>query len=121
VKNSLLPLLAITGLGVAATGLAGPARADSWEPTPPITQYTGPSSSTEKADVVVNRLQSSNYRVILNKVGAAPLSQCNVTSIGAGAPVTTPVTGGAKSIVQQVLYTTVFVTADCTNLPKSGS
>ena len=112
-----MSLIGIAGLGAAATSLAGSAGADYWEPTPPISPYTGAAepATTDTAATVVGNLQASNYRVILNKFGSAPLSQCTVTSINPGGTVTTPVTAGAKSIGNQVLYTTVFVTADCTH------
>ena len=114
--RSVAHLICLAGSVAVATTLAAPALADSWEPTPPISPFSGSQTSTEKADAVVNRLQSSNYRVILNRIGAAPLSQCNVLSITPGQPITTPVTAGAKSINQQVLFTTVYVTADCSQL-----
>jgi hypothetical protein len=113
VKHSLVVLITITGLGAAATGLAGLARADSWEPPPPPA-FTGPGTTNDKADVVINRLQGNNYKVILNKFGAAPLSACTVLSITSGQPQWTPTTIGAKSIGQTAMFTTVFVTADCT-------
>ena len=126
--RSVAYLACLAGSLAVATVLAAPALADSWEPTPPISPFTGSSTSTEKADAVVNRLQSSNYKVILNRIGSAPLNQCNVLSITPGQQITTPVTGGARSINQQVLFTTVYVTADCSQLatpvptsPQSGS
>jgi hypothetical protein len=48
------------------------------------------------------------HRVILNKIGAAPLDQCAVTSVTPGQKITTLITGGAKSITDQVLFTTVL-------------
>jgi hypothetical protein len=113
-KDPALSIIVAAGLAAAAAGLAGPARADSWEPTPPTTPFPGSAPSTDKADVVVNNLKASNYRVILNKIGTASLNKCTVTSVTPGQQVITPVTGGAKSIIQQVLFTTVYVTADCT-------
>ena len=107
-------------MGVAAAALAGPARADSWEPNPPA-PFTGPGTTNDKADVVVGRLQGNNYKVILNRYGAAPLSQCTVTSITGGQPQWTPTTAGAKTITQTAQFTTVFVTADCTTPTTSPS
>jgi hypothetical protein len=119
--RSVARMIALIGSLAAAPALAVPAHADSWEPTPPTVPYSGIASSTEKADAVVGRFQSSNYRVILNKIGTAPLDQCTVTSIAPGQAITTPVTGGAKAINQQVLFTTVYVTADCTKPASSAS
>ena len=119
-KHSSVVLIAITGLGAAATGLAGLARADSWEPNPPA-PYTGSGTTVDKADVVVSNLQGNNYKVILNKYGTAPLSACTVTSISAGQPQWTPTTAGAKTINQTAMFTTVFVTADCTTPITSPS
>jgi hypothetical protein len=116
VLGNIARLVCLTGSFAVATAVAAPALADSWEPTPPTTPFSGSSTSTEKANAVVNRLQSSNYKVILNKIGAAPLDQCTVLSITPGQQVTGPVTAGAKSINQQVLFTTVYVTADCSKL-----
>jgi hypothetical protein len=85
-----LSILGAVGLCVAAAGLAGPARAD------------------DSAAVQVNNLESSGYKVILNKIGAAPLDQCIVTSVVPGGAITTPVTAGEGSLTDQVEYTTVF-------------
>ena len=120
VKHSLVVLITITGLGAAATGLAGLARADSWEPPPPA-PFTGPGTTNDKADVLVSRLQGNNYKVILNRYGTAPLSACTVTSITSGQPQWTPTTAGAKTITQTAMFTTVFVTADCTTPITSPS
>jgi hypothetical protein len=114
VKVLAIPVMVAAGLAAAAAGLAGSAGADSWEPTPPTSPFPGSAPSTDKADVVVNNLKSSNYRVILNKIGTASLDKCTVTSVTPGQAIITPVTGGAKGITQQVLFTTVYVTADCT-------
>jgi hypothetical protein len=112
-----MSFIAIAGLGAVVTSLAGSAGADAWEPTPPISPYSGSAApaTADTAATVVGNLQASNYRVILNKFGNAPLSQCLVTAIQPGTAVTTPVTAGAKSISNQVLFTTVYVTADCTH------
>ena len=112
-KHSLVVLITITGLGAAATGLAGLACADSWEPTPPA-PFTGTGTTVDKANVVISNLQGSNYKVILNKFGTAPLNTCTVIGITGGQPQWTPTTAGAKTINQTAMFTTVFVTADCT-------
>ena len=109
------PLVMVaSGLAASAVVVAGAASADSWEPTPPTTPFPGAGSSPDTADALISRLQGNGYKVMLNKVGAAPLDQCKVTSVTPGQQVTTPVTGGGGGINQQVLFTTVYVTADCT-------
>jgi hypothetical protein len=113
-------LAAAAGALTAATGgVAGPARADTWETTPPTTPFSGstPNPAGETADVVVSRLQGSGYRVILNRIGNASLDQCNVTGVTPGQQVVTPVTAGAKALTWQVQFTTVYVTADCSTPP----
>jgi hypothetical protein len=109
-----------TGM-VAAAGLATPARADYWEPTPPTVPFSGSTPSSDNAQTVVNNLRSNGYKVILNRFGTASLDQCTVTPVTPGQKVTTPVTAGAKGITDQVLFTTVYVTADCTTPKKPGS
>ncbi|MBV9515150.1 MAG: hypothetical protein JO280_14095 [Mycobacteriaceae bacterium] len=108
---------AVTAAGAAmtSTGVVGSAGADTWETTPPTTPYAPGSAPSDKADVVVKNLQSAGYRVILNKVGAAPLDNCTVTSVNPGTQITQLVTAGARGMQNQVLYTTVYVTADCTS------
>ena len=73
------------------------------------------SDPTDSAQAVVNNFRSSGYKVILNRIGSLSLDQCTVTSVSPGQAITTPVTAGAKSINQQVVFTTVYVTADCTH------
>jgi hypothetical protein len=114
VKFAVLSIIGFAGLGAVATGLAGSALADSWEPNPPP-PFAGSGTSPDKADVVLSRLVGNNYKVMLNKFGSAPLSQCTVTSITPGQPQWTPTTAGAKTISQTAMFTTVFVTVDCTN------
>jgi hypothetical protein len=113
-KHFAALVIVVGGLAASAARTAGAANADSWEPTPPTTPFPGSAPSPDTADAVITRLQNNAYKVILNKVGAAPLDQCKVTSVTPGQQVTTPVTGGGGGINQQVLFTTVYVTADCT-------
>jgi hypothetical protein len=102
------------GLLAATVALAGPARADTWEPTPPTVPFAGSSTASDDAGTVVSNLTSAGYRVMLNKIGAAPLDKCKVTSVTSGIPITQLATSGARSTYWKVLYTTVYVTADCT-------
>ena len=120
-NNFAAAVLVAAGCSAAAGLLAGPAQADSWETTPPTTPYAPGSVPTDSAQTVVNNFQSSGYKVILNRVGSLSLDQCTVTSVSPGQAITTPVTAGAKSINQQVVFTTVYVTADCTHPVHSPS
>jgi hypothetical protein len=117
-KDLALPVIVATGLAAAAAGLAAPAHADFWEPTPPTVPFPGSSPAADNAQIVVNGLQSSGYKVILNRIGAAALEHCTVTSVTPGQPIITPVTAGAKGMTYQTLFTTVYVTADCTGKGK---
>ncbi|MDT5363453.1 MAG: hypothetical protein QOC69_5215 [Mycobacterium sp.] len=83
------------GLIAAAMGSAGLASA-------------APTGSVNAATTIQD-LQANGYRVILNKVGAEPLSVCHVTSIRPGQPVTETVPGGGGDTLQKVVYTPVYV------------
>jgi hypothetical protein len=104
---------ALTALTTTAT-----AHASLYPPLPP-SPFSGSASSPDTAQDVVTRLQSSGYKVMLNKIGSQPLDQCAVTSVTSGQPIVTPVTAGADGTVFKTLYTTIYVTADCTH-PKAG-
>ncbi len=112
-----------TSVAAMTGGSAAPAGADTWEPTPPTTQFPGSAAppSGDKAQTLINDFQSSGYKVILNRIGSAPLDQCTVTSVTPGQQVTQLVTSGGGGMNAQVLFTTVYVTADCTHLPKKAS
>jgi hypothetical protein len=113
--NRTTAALSTVGVGMLAAtgGLAGPARADTREPTPPTVPFAGSSPASDDAGTVVSNLTSAGYRVMLNKIGNEPLDKCKVTSLTSGVPVTQLVTGGARGMTAKVLYTTVYVTADC--------
>ncbi|MDT4924125.1 MAG: hypothetical protein QOG01_1838 [Pseudonocardiales bacterium] len=76
-----------------------------WQPGMATAATTGPVD----AATTIHDLQASGYRVILNKVGAEPLSACHVTSIRPGQPVTETVPAGGGDTVQKVVYTPVYV------------
>jgi hypothetical protein len=116
-----LPVIVASGLAATAVGLAAGAHADFWEPTPPTTTYPGAAPATDNAAIVVGNLQSSGYKVILTQYGAAPLTQCTVPSVAPGQAIITPVTSGGKGIADVTLFTTVYVTVNCTTPTKSGS
>jgi hypothetical protein len=113
-KASALGTVAI-GLLAATVGLAGPARADTWEPTPPTVPFAGSSPASDDAWTVVSNLTSAGYRVMLDKIGNEPLDKCKVTSVTSGVPITQLVTAGGRGMTAKVLYTTAYVTADCTS------
>jgi hypothetical protein len=98
-KKFAFATLAASGLAAATLGLAAPA----------VAAPSGPGSAQD----TVNQLQANGYKVILNKVGGAPLSQCTVTSVRSGEQITQPVTAGSGNLTEKVLYTTVYVTATC--------
>jgi hypothetical protein len=89
----------VCGVAAATLALAAPVLA-------------APTGAASAADTV-NELQANGYKVILNKVGGAPLSQCTVTSIRPGQQITEPVTAGGGNLTDKVLFTTVFVTTNC--------
>lgn len=117
----VVPVVVAGGLAACAAGLAGPAAADSWEPTPPTSPFPGSSTPTDNAATVVGNLQASGYRVILTQYGAQPLAQCTVPAVTPGQAITTPQTTGAKAVYFVTLYTTVYVTVDCTKAASSSS
>ena len=97
-KKLAVATLATSGLAVVTLGLAAPATA-------------APSGAGSAQDTV-NQLQSEGRRVILNKVGSQPLDQCTVSSVRAGDEITRLNPSG-DDVTQDVVYTTVYVTADC--------
>jgi hypothetical protein len=98
-KKSTFATIAATGLAAATLGLAAPAMA-------------APSGGGSAQDTVKS-LEASGYRVILNKVGGARLDHCTVASVRPGRQITQPRTASGGDLVQQVLYTTVYVDAVC--------
>ena len=101
-KNMTISALAAGTLVMAGLAMAGPAAAAP----------TGPST----VDQTVSRLQSQGYQVVLNKVGAAPLDHCAVSSVrpgqtfsrtDSGAP------GAGNDIVTTVTDKTVYVDVTC--------
>jgi hypothetical protein len=97
--KSACSVLVTSGLAAATLGLAAPAVAAP--------------SGTGSAQDTVNQLQANGYRVILNKIGDAPLDQCTVASVRPGREITEPRTDHSGDLVQVVLYTTVYVAVTC--------
>jgi hypothetical protein len=99
--RSTFAALATAAMAAAALGLAPPATAVP----------SGPGSPQDTVDT----LQSQGYKVILNKVGSAPLQQCAVTAVRPGTDITHRVSdsGRQEGSVAEVLYTTVYVDVKC--------
>ncbi|MGV0646094.1 hypothetical protein ABQE44_22120 [Mycolicibacterium sp. XJ2546] len=86
-------------LSTAILGMAGTAHGAP----------TGPDSAAD----TIRKLESEGRRVIVNRVGAAPLSQCAVTSVTAGQDVTDRDPVGDSGSVERIRYRTVYVTVSC--------
>jgi hypothetical protein len=62
----------------------------------------------------VNALEAEGYRVILSKVGRAPLGQCTVGAVRPGHAVTEQRQDNRTNrTLQRTLYTTVYVDVIC--------
>ncbi|MBJ7336310.1 hypothetical protein [Mycolicibacterium sp.] len=94
-KTSVHTAVVAAGLITAAMGSAGLASAAA--------------SSPADAATAIHDLQSEGYRVILNKVGSEPLSQCHVISVRRGRPITETVPAGGGDTELRVLYTPVYL------------
>ena len=91
--------LAATGIAAATLALAAPAIA-------------APSPSGGSVQDTVNSLQAQGFKVIVNKIGSAPLDQCTVASVRPGQKVIKSSSRDGGNVVQQS-YTTVYVQAQC--------
>ena len=60
----------------------------------------------------VNELEHNGFKVVLNKMGAAPLDHCTVDSVRPGETVSRLVQNG-NQLVNQTVYQTVYLTAKC--------
>lgn len=87
---------AALGLGVCAPALAAP---------------TGQTS----AQATISELEDQGFRVILNKVGNAPLDQCSVTAVRPGTDVKHSwIQRGPRGNVNNLVrYTTAYVDLMC--------
>ena len=57
---------------------------------------------------------ATRVSVVLNKIGTGPLDQCTVDSVRPGETVTRPVHNGpGDDMVNQIVYQTVYLTANC--------
>lgn len=90
-------------IGALATGGLGLATA---------AQTSAAPSATTAAETIAT-LQANGYRVIINKVGAEPLSECSITAIRPGRAITDIVTAGGGDTKSEILYTTTYVDVRC--------
>jgi hypothetical protein len=88
-----------TALASAAVALAGVAAAAP----------TGPS----QVDETVRTLEASGYNVIINRTGAAPLSECTVSAVRPGQTHSTTDSRGGGSLNTTVTSETVYVDVEC--------
>jgi hypothetical protein len=70
---------------------------------------SGPSNAQD----TVKTLEAAGYNVILNRTGAAPLSECAITSVQPGQTFSTVDSRGGGSPVETVLSKTVRVDVTC--------
>ena len=77
-------------------------------------------ASAESAQETISRLQSEGYTVTIDKIGTAPISQCQVTSVRNPQSVTQlvpfvgPGNNGDRVLIPQVTSQTISVSLDCT-------
>ena len=70
---------------------------------------TGPS----QVDDTVRTLEASGYNVIINRSGAAPLSQCTVNAVRPGQTHSTTDSRGGSSINTTITSKTVYLDVTC--------
>ncbi|PQP41240.1 hypothetical protein ACORG1_06275 [Mycobacterium sp. TJFP1] len=97
-KNFTIATAVAAGLTAAVLGLAGPAVAAP--------------SATGDAQSTISELQAGGNRVIVNKLGSAPLSEAEVVGVHTGGNVTEWVNEGGDDglelrVVGKVYYVTV--------------
>jgi len=98
-KNYVSINFTATALTVSSVALAAIANAAP----------TGPSS----VDQAVQTLEASGYNVIVNRTGAAPLSQCTVSAVRPGQTHSTDDSRGGSSINTTITSKTVYVDVAC--------
>ncbi len=69
-------------------------------------------SGIGSAQDTVDELEHNGFKVVLNKLGTAPLDHCTVDSVLPGETVTHAVKSGTE-VVSRVVYQTVYLTAKC--------
>lgn len=121
-----IALSIVAGMAVAgAVSLANPASAGAAHPVPkPVDENVAHPGPKPIGDVTPNRgpkpiagtiaaLEAQGYKVILNKVGGAPINECVVTAIRPGNEVTEMRSNVRDRTVERVLHTTIQVDAKC--------
>jgi hypothetical protein len=96
--KTLLLAFAVT---LSAATMVGPAVASA--------APSGPRSVTD----TVASLEAQGFKVIVNKVGHAPLDQCTVGRVRQGQEVTELKRNSRDRTVETIRYTTVYVDAAC--------
>ena len=94
--------VAVGAMAIAALGLAGAANAAP----------SGPATASE----TVSNLEAQGFRVIVNKIGTAPLDQCVVSAVRPGqtySRMDSGVPGAMDDIVTTVTSKTVYVDVAC--------
>ncbi|TPG36106.1 hypothetical protein [Mycolicibacterium hodleri] len=76
-------------------------------------------ASAESAQETISRLQSEGYTVTIDRIGTAPVSECQVTSVrnpqsvSQLVPFVGPGNGGDRVLVQQQTSQSISVSLDC--------
>lgn len=99
---------------IAVSILAGMATVGALTLTTPASAGAAPAGPRNAADTIA-ALEDQGYKVILNKIGGAPLSGCTVTAIRPGRQVAelVPEAQGRNRTVERTQYTTIHVDAKC--------
>ena len=77
-------------------------------------------AGAEPAQDVISRLESEGYTVTIDKIGTAPISECEVTSVrnpqqqSQLVPYVGPGNRGERVLVPQITSQTISVSLDCT-------
>jgi hypothetical protein len=100
-KTLVITTVTVGALSASALGLAGAVAAAP----------SGPGSAQD----TLNSLQGQGYKVIVNKVGNAPLGQCSVSAVRPGHDIMQPDTSrdSGSLPVQVIRYTTVYLDVHC--------
>jgi hypothetical protein len=98
-KNYVAIGFTASALALAAVALAGVA----------VAAPTGPS----EVDQTVRTLEASGYNVVINRTGAAPLSECTVSAVRPGQTHSTSDSRGGSSINTTITSQTVYVDVAC--------
>lgn len=100
-KNFLVTSLAAGALAAAAVGLTATANAAPTRPS---------------AVDAINQLRTQGFKVLVNRVGTAPLEQCTVSAVRPGQTFSrtdSGVPGAGDDLVRTVTSKTVYVDISC--------